>query len=349
MKTMASRHRYRGRRPQGRRSEPAPTYAALDLGTNNCRLLLARPTGEGFRVVDAFSRIVRLGEGLGTSGRLSDAAIERTVAALRICAGKMRSGGVTASRHVATEACRRADNGSDFLRLVREETGLELEVIDAVEEARLAMAGCLPLIEAGVPYGLVFDIGGGSTEIIWLRLDGEDGPELIDSLSIPCGVVTFAEHYSCQRVGGRAYLAMVQAVQALLAPFEEEHGIAPRAGAGEVRMVGTSGTVTTLASLHMRLPRYDRAKVDGAFMSFAQIEAVNARLARMDRAGRAALGCVGRERADLVVAGSAILEGICRTWPAGNLRVADRGLREGILVGLMGRHRPSGAPVAGGA
>jgi exopolyphosphatase/guanosine-5'-triphosphate,3'-diphosphate pyrophosphatase len=318
-----------------RESPGEPVYAALDLGTNNCRLLVARPAAGGFRVIDAFSRIVRLGEGVVASGALSEAAIERTVDALRVCARKMRLRGVTRGRNVATEACRRAANCAEFLARVQRDTGIALEIISTHEEAQLALAGCLPLLDGDEPHALVFDIGGGSTELIWLTLAPGGCPEIHDTLSIPCGVVNFAERYGGDRIDEAVYEAMVADVAARLAPFEAAHGIGCKIAAGLVQMLGTSGTVTTIAGVHKKLPRYDRTLIDGCHLTFAEIEAANRHLVALDYQGRAALACIGPDRADLVVAGSAILEAICRTWPTGRLRVADRGLREGILLNLM--------------
>ncbi|MFM2128814.1 MAG: hypothetical protein RL477_360 [Pseudomonadota bacterium] len=322
-------------------------YAALDLGTNNCRLLVATPGAGGFRVLDAFSRIVRLGEGLERQGRLSDAAMERTIAALRICAAKMSRKNVVRARNVATEACRRAVNCQQFLDRVREETSLEFEIITPEEEANLALAGCSPLLVNGYRYGLVFDIGGGSTEIMWVERLAEDGPgdgrggpprrlRLIDSLSIPLGVVSLAEHHGGDRVSEADYEAMIARLAPAVDGFEARNHIRDRIARGEVQMLGTSGTVTTLAGIHLGLPAYDRSVVDGSFLDFDEIGRVTRGLLALDYAGRASEPCIGEARADLVVAGCAILEAICRTWPVGRLRVADRGVREGILFNLMG-------------
>jgi exopolyphosphatase/guanosine-5'-triphosphate,3'-diphosphate pyrophosphatase len=324
------------RRGRGGRPE---TYAALDLGTNNCRLLVARPARDGFRVIDAFSRIVRLGEGLAANGHLSGPAIERTIDALGICAAKMRRRGVTRARNVATEACRQARNCGDFLDRVRERTGIELEIISTDEEARLALEGCLPLFDSGLRHALMFDIGGGSTELLWIGNPLDGAPEIIESVSLPCGVVGFAERYGGRDVSSSTYESMVGEVLAMLSPLEARHGIATRVGNGEVQMLGTSGTVTTLAGIHMELPRYDRARVDGCRLTFDDANRVARRLIRMDYDGRVAHPCIGPDRADMVIAGTAIFEAICRLWPVGHLRVADRGLREGILLGLMRRTR----------
>lgn len=309
-------------------------YAALDLGTNNCRMLVARPTKDGFRVVDAFSRITRLGEGLAASGQLSAVAMNRTIAALRACAEKMARNRVTRARLVATEACRRAANCSDFASRVRAETGLELEIISAKDEARLALGGCSSLMRPQYPWALVFDIGGGSTELIWVR-NAADGPLVQGVVSLPLGVVTLAEQTGEALHNPAGYAVTVAQIATRLAVFEAEHAITRRLLMGEVQMLGTSGTVTTLAALHLNLERYDRSVVDGLDLDLADIAAVTTMLLGMSASERVAHPCIGSERADLVIAGCAILEAMCRLWPLSSLRVADRGVREGILLSMM--------------
>ncbi len=313
------------------------TYAALDLGTNNCRLLVARANGGGFRVIDAFSRIVRLGEGVNATGVLSEAAILRTLDALKVCAAKIAHRGVTRARYVATEACRRAGNCESFLDRVRQATGIAIETITTEEEARLAVNGCASLLDPTLPYALVFDIGGGSTELVWLRLppDPARDPEILGVVSLPFGVVTFTERYGGDAIAGEDYQSMVDEALAAMADFARRHDIAAVVAGGGVQMLGSSGTVTTLAGIHLGLPRYNRNVVDGSTLLFADIRAVSQRLAAADFAERAAHPCIGTERADLVVAGCAILEAICRLWPVQRLRVADRGVREGILFDLL--------------
>lgn len=327
------RRTHGSRRPQRNFSEPA--YAALDLGTNNCRLLVATPdTDGGFRVVDAFSRIVRLGEGLGHAGRLSPEAMSRTIDALRICASKIRRGSVSGVRSVATEACRQAENCEEFLTRVTQETGLSIETISSAEEARLVLQGCLPLFEEQPSYGLVFDIGGGSTEVVWVRL-GRNRAEIVDWISMPLGVVTLSERYGRGTIPAADYDRLIAEVDTYLTPFCAQHGIADAVARGTVQMLGTSGTVTTLCGVNLRLPRYDRSVVDGTYLGFESITRICHMLRRMDCAGRAAQPCIGSERADLVVSGCAVLEAICKRWPVGRLKVADRGIREGILCELM--------------
>ena len=303
-------------------------YAALDLGTNNCRLLIARPQGSGFAVVDAFSRIVRLGEGLAATGRLSDEAVERTIAALRVCADKLKRRDVALARSVATEACRQAANGAEFIDRAYRETGILLDIISAEEEARLAVLGCHALIEPGEGPALVFDIGGGSTELVLVDTRYPI-PKVLDWHSAPWGVVSLTESVG---VGGPGtYAVMRETMRASIAPFAER---LPREG--HRRLLGTSGTVTTLASVHLGLNSYDRSAVDGLLMPATSMRAVSQRIASLDFAGRAAVPCIGNERADLVVAGCAILEEILDLWPAEQLGIADRGIREGILRRLMG-------------
>jgi len=340
-----------GRRRQRRRSGPEGplhTYAAIDLGSNNCRLLVARPSHGGFRVIDAFSRIVRLGEGVHARGELSQGAIDRTIEALQVCAAKMARRGVDRARCIATEACRRASNGSDFLGRVKDETGIELEIIAPDEEVRLALAGCLPLIEPWARHVAVLDIGGGSTEISWLAID-EDGEHTLDAwVSLPCGVVSLAEAHGGDVIDDATYRAMVGHVEQLLAPFEERHRFRDRLAGGTAQIIGTSGTVTTLAGVHLNLPHYDRRQVDGTTIGYDDLDAVIGRLRSMALSERANVPCIGHDRADLVVAGAAILDAVRALWPVGRLSVADRGLREGVLLGLIDQDRGSGHPPAAG-
>jgi exopolyphosphatase/guanosine-5'-triphosphate,3'-diphosphate pyrophosphatase len=313
-----------------------PTYAALDLGTNNCRLLVARATGDGFRVVDAFSRIIRLGEGITASGRISDAAIGRAIEALRICRSKMRNRGVTRSRLIATEACRSAHNGQDFLRIIREQVGIELEIVDRETEARLAATGCTPLVDPQAEGVILFDIGGGSSELVRLAQSapsqhGPPHPEIRSWVSMPIGVVTLAEHYGGVTVSRETFEAMVADVAVHVDRFAAEQS--PHIDG--LHMLGTSGTVTTIAGVYLELPRYERQRVDGCWMSDGQVSQVVEQLLGMSYQERVANPCIGAERADLVLAGCAILEAIRRAFPCKRLRVADRGLREGMLVQMM--------------
>ncbi|MBV9842900.1 MAG: Ppx/GppA family phosphatase [Sphingomonadaceae bacterium] len=322
------------------RGDPRRTYAALDLGTNNCRLLIARPAPDGFTIIDAFSRIVRLGEGLAASGRLSDAAIERAIAALSVCADKLKRRHVSLVRSVATEACRRAENGRDFVARVREETGIALDVIGPGEEARLAVLGCHALLEPGDGPALIFDICGGSTELVLVECEGgpDAEPRILDWYSAPWGVVSLTEAEPDSRTPGAdhqaAYDRMRDRARAAFAGFAAKLAPPPRP-----RLLGTSGTVTTLASVHLDLPCYDRRAVDGLSVPSAAMRDISGRLAAMNVRARAEIPCIGQERADLVVAGCAILETILELWPAQRLSVADRGIREGILRTLMAQDR----------
>lgn len=333
-----------GRKDSGRRRNdrrPGGFCAALDLGTNNCRLLIARPAADGFRIVDAFSRVVRLGEGLQETGRLGEPAMKRALEALRVCANKIKRRGVAKGRYVATAACRDASNCDDFVALVEQETGLVIETISAEEEARLTVAGCFPLLDEAIGRSLVFDIGGGSTEVMWLAQDG-GRQEMVDWISLPFGVVSLTERFGQGPFDPAAWDAIVGELQSSLVPFCDAHGIAGHVARAGVQMLGSSGTVTTLAGLTMGLERYERAKVDGSVLGFGDVHALTARLGGMSADDRAAHPCIGADRADMMAAGCAILEAICRRWPVGQLRVADRGVREGILVDLMGRKGQKG-------
>jgi exopolyphosphatase / guanosine-5'-triphosphate,3'-diphosphate pyrophosphatase len=325
-----------------------PAYAALDLGTNNCRLLVARPSRRNFLVIDAFSRIIRLGEGVGVNGRLSEAAMTRTLEALRICSIKLAKARVVRSRLVATEACRIASNGRMFLDRVHRELGLDIEVLTREAEAKLAVSGCATLIDPEAELALVFDIGGGSSELIWLDLTKREGPwrhsltERVEAqnciaawTSLPVGVVTLAERYGGRQVTAPSFETMVDHVMQMLEPFEREYSFRDAMRRARTHLLGTSGTVTTIAGIHLGLPRYDRARVDGCWMSTTDAQSIVRSLLHRTYEERVAEPCIGRDRADLVLAGCAILEALLRTWPCERIRVADRGLREGILATLM--------------
>ncbi|MFO7478976.1 MAG: Ppx/GppA phosphatase family protein [Methyloceanibacter sp.] len=323
-------------------------YGALDLGTNNCRLLIAKPSRRGFLVIDAFSRIIRLGEGVLNSGRLSEPAMRRTIDALRVCADKMRRRGVTRSRLIATEACRIAANRDEFIARASQEAGLAIEIVTQETEAKLAVSGCASLLDRNCDYALVFDIGGGSSELIWLDLKRLGRPWrrtlhdrvdvqscIVAWTSLPIGVVNLAERHGGRDVTPQGYEAMVEDVVAGIAAFEDQHRFRERTAKRSAHFLGTSGTVTTISGIHLKLPVYERSRVDGCWLSADDVRRVSSDLIGMSYAERVAQPCIGHERADLVLAGCAILEALLRIWPCQRLRVADRGLREGILSTLM--------------
>lgn len=340
-------------------AEPRPkihsVYGALDLGTNNCRLLIAKPSRRGFLVIDAFSRIIRLGEGVLSSGQLSQTAMTRTIEALKVCADKMHRRQVTRSRLIATEACRIAVNSGEFIERVRRETGLEIEIVTQETEAKLAVSGCASLIDRNCDWTLVFDIGGGSSELIWLdlaelghphRRDLHDRVDVQNCIaawtSLPIGVVNLAERHGGREVSREGYEAMVTDVVAAIKSFEAKYRFGAKIARSRAHFLGTSGTVTTISGIHLKLPVYERSRVDGCWLNVQDVRAVSNNLISMSYAERVAQPCIGHERADLVLAGCAILEALLRTWPCQRLRVADRGLREGILAMLMaedGHHR----------
>ena len=329
------------REPRKPQPHDLPVFAALDLGTNNCRLLVAVPGRPGqFRVIDAFSRIVRLGEGLSANGRLSEMAMDRAVEALKVCGDKLRNRSIEKARLVATEACRSAANGEEFLTRVKAETGLTLEIIDRQTEARLAVSGCGSLVERDTEGVVLFDIGGGSSEIALIDVRGQRSPRLASHIvawtSLPVGVVSLAEKFGGREVTRETFSAMVGHVRSLLDGFGGRDRLDHVMHGERFHLLGTSGTVTTLAGVHLDLERYDRRRVDGLWMDGGSVDRMVEKLLGWDFQQRVDNACIGADRADLVLAGCAILEAIRGIWPSNRLRVADRGLREGILSELMG-------------
>lgn len=326
-------------------SGKAPVLAAIDLGTNSCRLLIARVDNSGMKIVDSFSRVVRLGEGIHKTGLLTNAAIERTIEALRICQTKIEDNQAQKVRAVTTEACRRARNSDVLLKRVEKEVHIRLELISSAEEARLALTGCAAMLNPELPYALTFDIGGGSTEVMWLKIQPGfhhrttrkqfPAPMVLDWISLPFGVVTTSEEFAGRHLTANDFKSVVDRVFRYLQPFAERNRIADYMKANQVQMVGTSGTVTTLAAIQLNLQRYDRRVIDGMVLQTDTLQGVIQNILGMSYENRVAHPCIGHGRADLVIIGSAILEGIYRSFPIDSLRVADRGVREGILIELM--------------
>ncbi len=328
---------------------PKRAFGGIDLGTNNCRMLIGTPTGQGFQVVDSFSRVVRLGEGLYQSGRLSEAAMRRAIAALQICADRARrfcigdDTELPTLRAIATEACRQAENGAEFIAFASAETGLPLSIISPREEAELVVESCTSLICRTGRRALIFDIGGGSTEIAWVRVncDGR-APDLIGYLSIPVGVVTLTERCSNACYTETGFAQVVRDVSALLQPFEAIHRISQEIRQGGVLMVGTSGTVTTLAGISLKLDRYRRNLIDGISLSRDAVEEALIHTRELGRSGLISHPCIGADRVDYVLPGCAIFAAIHELWPTPNITVADRGLREGMLIRMMRATKSAG-------
>ena len=332
------------RRKGARRRAPASVFGAIDLGTNNCRMLIAQRSGEGFNVVDAFSRVVRLGEGLNATGMLSQNSMDRGVEALKICAEKLARRNVTKHRAIATQACRSAGNGEEFLHRVQEETGIGFDLISPEEEARLAVHGCIDLLDVEKDAALVIDIGGGSTELSWVDLAEwrkRGGPEtggrppMKSWSSTPVGVVTLSERFPEREDRLAWYNEMKDYTSKLMKTPRGARSLRSTFREGRGHLVGTSGTVTSIAGVHLRLPRYERALVDGLWMSGQEALDACMHLRDLDLEGRSQQPTIGADRAELVLAGCAIYEAVAEAWPAERLRVGDRGLREGMLLNLM--------------
>ena len=319
------------------KSQARETYAAIDLGTNNCRLLIVEPQGNSFKVIDSFSRIVRLGEGLESSNKLSADAMQRTIEALRVCATKIRRHRVRWMRCVATEACRRAENGQAFINQIEKSTRLRFEIIDGKDEAELAAIGCGALFDRQFPHAIVFDIGGGSTEITCLSLK-KGRYELQDMISLPLGVVRLSEKYDGKNMSQEIYTQIRDEAEKTIHAFAEKQSFYAD-NLNDIQLIGTSGTVTTLAAIHKGLKKYNRNIVDGAVMKRGEVVAVIQSLMNMSHEERQNNDCIGKERADLVLSGCAVLEAIISAWPLENLKIADRGIREGILLRLIRKTR----------
>jgi len=325
-------------RPCAGQLSAAPSYAAIDLGTNNCRMLIAAPSGDGFRVVDSYSRMVRLGEGLHHTGQLCGAGMDRALLALQACADRLARRDIRRVRAVATEACRRAANGTEFLARAKRETGIDICTISSREEAELALESCAPLLARHGRRALLFDIGGGSTELAWVRLTA-GRPELIGYHSLPVGVVTLAERWGDAGFTEDGFDAMVDDVATRLADFEKVHCIGREIRNGEVLLLGTSGTVTTLAGIVLNLDRYRRLAVDGVALSRQEADAALHSLRDMGPEELARHPCVGPDRVEFVLPGCAVFAAITRFWPAPEVIVADRGLREGMLLRMIRNDR----------
>ncbi len=315
-------------------------YAAIDLGTNSCRLVIASPTPTSFRVVETFSKVVRLGEGIIQENELSSKAMKRTIQALKVCRGVMDEyAPIVSSRFVATAACRRAKNVAQFVEMAKNSAGIELEVISSKEEARLSVVGCLPLLNRNIKRVLVFDIGGGSTQISLARVT-DFGKTFIEGfVSLPYGVVTISEAFADHEMNTLEYSTVMERTQNILAEFEEKHHIYEAIANQEIQVIGTSGTVTVLGAVHLKLPRYNRSAVDGVAISAPDIEATINKIKTMGPEGRYKHPCIGQSKSDLTLAGCAIIEALTTFWPISEITIADRGIREGILLDLMHSHK----------
>lgn len=338
--TRKRRHPYHRRKPKSQNRSKGPVLGAIDVGTNACRLLVAVPhRGNGVsmpQVIDSYTASVRLGEGLERHGKISEGALNRTIKALKICSERLKRNGVTHVRAIATETCRRAENAEQLITRAREETGIELVVVSPEEEARLAAEGCLPLIGKDFEGALIFDIGGGSTELILVRATPEQDPpfEIVAWASVPVGVVRLADRFGSHNLPASAFAPMRQIVRDMLDDVREDLG-ANLFDPYNFHLLGTSGTLTTIAGIKLGLTRYVRSRIDGQWLVRGEVLRITDRVAREDFDGRAKINCIGKDRADLVLPGCAILSAIMEDWPTQHLRVADRGLREGLLLGLL--------------
>ena len=324
-------------------AEPQPIFTAIDLGTNSCRLVVATPTTTSFRVIETFSKVTRLGEGIIQNNELSKSAIKRTTAALKVCSGIINEySPIKGHRYVATAACRRAKNVNEFVDKVKKETGISLEIISSKEEARLAAVGCIPLLHRDIQRMLVFDIGGGSTEISLARVTSSGNTFIEGFVSLPYGVVTISEAFPSKDMTTLAYDTIIERTHSLLADFNDRFGICEAIKNHDIQVVGTSGTVTVIGAVHLNLTRYNRSAVDGIAITRQDVERVINKIKRMGDEGRKKHPCIGAQKADMTMSGCAIVEALLSFWPVSEITIADRGIREGILLDMMHSKRFDG-------
>lgn len=299
--------------------------ATIDLGSNTVRLLVADVEGPGrWRVVAEHQTVTRLGEGLAATGALGEVPMARTLAVVRDYVARGAALGATETRIVATSAVREAANGSVFAAAVERATGWRVRVVSGEDEARLTLLGVRHGVGPLAGPVVVFDIGGGSTEYILA-----DGEQVRATASLRLGVVPLAERYPFpERVDRSRYAALLREVMRQLARELPAEILSAR----PAHLVGTAGTVTTLAALDLGLPRYDAGRVQGHRLSRAAIERLGARLGSLTVGERAALPCLEPGRADLIVPGVAIVMATLDCLGVDGLTVSDSGLREGILA-----------------
>lgn len=310
--------------------QTAEYLAAIDLGTRNCRLIIAKHHGGQIEIVDLFSRFVCLGEGVAQSRRLGRKAMERTITVLKQCAKRLSHYPNVVFSGVTTDAVRRAENAQSFLRRVARETGLKLEMIDEKEEAYYEVLGCARVLDMRKKRHIIFDIGGGSSEIILCSLDQEKRVRIDEMLSLPYGVVNLYE--SVDKLTFTSYTSIVEEVQNLCRRFLVAHlGDLASQDVSAFQVIGTSGTTTTVAAMHHNLKMYDRERVDGTSLCFEDVQKVIHYVQSLSPAERRSNAFCGHVEDDLVLTGFAILEGILRAVPCMYFTVTDAGVRDGLI------------------
>jgi exopolyphosphatase/guanosine-5'-triphosphate,3'-diphosphate pyrophosphatase len=316
------------------------------------------------KVIDSFAKIISLGEGIKQTGVLSEEAIERTIVALRACKKKLDSHRIYKMRAVATEACRQASNTKSLIERVNSEIGVDLEVISPQEEARLVLKGCSGVISDEKNYGILMDIGGGSTEVVWLKINkGMTRPTIsvIDSISLPFGVVTISDTYTHSKNNQEIYTVLRKNILSTIDTFMKKNNIRTNFSKGDVQVITSSGTTTTLGSLTLGLSTYDRSSVDGKDFSSKKIVEVGEELLSRYLSSTPTTVKLGKEknfitnkffdhvldksseefkifaynRMGLLAAGVVIINSILESIGDCLVRIADRGVREGILYDLM--------------
>lgn len=299
--------------------------AGIDCGTNSIRLLIADVDEEG-RLHDVVRRmeVVRLGEGVDETGRLSKAALERTRAALVDYTAQIRDHGVEAVRMVATSASRDAANARDFTVMVESVLGVAPEVVSGEEEARLSFTGAVATLSDPVGQRLLVDIGGGSTEFV-----RGAGTEVLAATSVDVGCVRMTERHlrSDPLVPSEVDAAVVD----IRAAVEEALAVAdPDRTAGE--LVAVAGTATTIAGIALELSAYDADVIDRTRLSYEQVAKVTDGLVRADHAARLAIPVMHPGRADVIVGGALVLRTIMECCGADAVLVSEHDILDGIAL-----------------
>lgn len=307
-------------------------FAAIDLGSRNCRTIVGCQSKAGaFEYIETYSKSVSLADGVAASKKLSRKSMDRTIEALAFCSKVLsRYAGLTYLA-VATDAMRRAENASVFIKRVKRELGLIISIITPQEEAYYAALGCIEVLSLETEIFVVFDIGGGSSEIALCRQKSDKDIELIDSLSIPYGVINLLESKDHLTFSG--YSNLVQKISDLSRDFLNQYATTLDF-VNNFQCIGTSGTTTTVAALNMNLRFYDREKINDSILQFSEILKTVHYVQSLSEDERKLHPYISQSNEDLVLGGLTILEGIVRGLPASTITVTDRGVRDGVVYAL---------------
>ena len=296
-------------------------FAAIDLGSTNCRLVIVDIIEDKYKIICSFSEILNLGRNLSFSNEFNDEIIEKTIEIFKIISQKLKYYNVLSYRCVATEACRQSINSDELVKRIHERTNIEIEIIPSKEEARLCLKSCLNHNVNLNDFNLVFDIGGGSTEII--IFDSIYSNKDFDFLSIPIGVINFSEKVSLFKT--EKVLGQLEKQMMFFSKKKKIHN-------EPISIIGSCGTVTTLCAIHLKLNYYQKSLVDNTLLEIEDLKQTCNFVKRLSSEEKEKHPCIGPQRINLLDNGILILEKILESWPVKRILVSDRGLREGIIL-----------------